>query len=213
MLEPRPTFQYATLPQQHEAAELGMWVFLATEVLFFGGLILAYLVYHHGYSADFAAAARETKIVIGTANTAILLTSSFLVAWAVTAAKMSAGRLAARLLWFAALLGGVFLVLKGVEYAREFHEGLFPGRGFRFDAAHERGARLFFLIYFIATALHALHVSVGIVELTAIGVRARQGRYSAAYHSPIAAAGLYWHFVDAGWVVLFALIYLPGRSG
>ena len=213
MLEPRPTFQYATLPQQHEAAELGMWVFLATEVLFFGGLILAYLVYHHGYTADFNAAGRETKIVIGTANTAILLTSSFLVAWAVATAKMSAGRLAGWLLWAAACLGVVFLALKGVEYAKEFHEGLFPGRDFRFDPAHERGARLFFLIYFIATTLHALHVSIGVVVLAIIGVRARQGRYSAAYHSPITAAGLYWHFVDAVWVLLFALIYLPGRSG
>jgi cytochrome c oxidase subunit 3 len=213
MPEPRPTFQYATLPQQHEAAELGMWGFLATEVLFFGGLILAYLVYHQGYTADFNAAGRETKIVIGTANTAILLTSSFLVAWAVTAAKAGAGRLAASLLWMAAILGVVFLVLKGVEYTKEFHEGLFPGPDFRFDPAHERGARLFFLIYFIATALHALHVSIGVVVLAIIGVRARLGRYSAAYHSPITAAGLYWHFVDAIWVVLFALIYLPGRSG
>jgi cytochrome c oxidase subunit 3 len=213
MPEPRPAFQYATLPQQHEAAELGMWVFLATEILFFGGLILAYLVYHHGYTADFEAAGRETKIVIGTANTAILLTSSFLVAWAVTAAKASVGRVAAWLLWIAAILGVVFLVLKGIEYASEFREGLFPGRGFQFDAAHERGARLFFLIYFIATSLHALHVSIGIVVLAVVGVRTRQGRYSAAYHSPITAAGLYWHFVDVVWVVLFALIYLPGRSG
>ena len=213
MPEPRPTFQYATLPQQHEAAELGMWVFLATEVLFFGGLILAYLVYHHGYAADFNAAGRETKIAIGTANTAILLTSSFLVAWAVAAAKGGASRVAAWLLWVAAILGVVFLALKGVEYTKEFHEGLFPGRNFQFDPVHERGARLFFLIYFIATALHALHVSVGIIVLAVIGTRARQGHYNSAYHSPITVSGLYWHFVDAVWIVLFALIYLPGRSG
>jgi cytochrome c oxidase subunit 3 len=113
MPEARPAFQYATLAQQHDAAQLGMWTFLATEVLFFGGLICAYSAYRHGYPADFAAAGRHTKIVIGTVNTAILLTSSFLVAWAVTAAKLGSGRLAAALLFGAALLGAMFLGLKG----------------------------------------------------------------------------------------------------
>ena len=115
MPEARPAFQYATLAQQHDAAQLGMWTFLATEVLFFGGLICAYSAYRQGYPADFAAAGRHTKIVIGTVNTAILLTSSFLVAWAVTAAKLGSGRLAAALLFGAALLGAMFLGLKGYE--------------------------------------------------------------------------------------------------
>jgi cytochrome c oxidase subunit 3 len=212
MPEPRPAFQYATLQQQHEAAQLGMWVFLATEVLFFGGLILAYLVYRHGYPADFAAAGRHTKIFIGTVNTALLLTSSFLVAWAVMAAKTSAGGRASLLLWFAAILGLVFLALKGVEYAQEYREHLVPGRDFQFEPVHAHGAELFFLIYFIGTCLHALHVTIGIAALAATGWRARQGRYSENYHGPITIAGLYWHFVDAVWILLFALIYLPGRN-
>ncbi|AXK82297.1 cytochrome c oxidase subunit 3 family protein [Pseudolabrys taiwanensis] len=213
MPEAQPAFPYATLPQQHEAAQLGMWTFLATEILFFGGLVLAYLVYHYGYPQDFDAAARHTKIVLGTTNTAILLTSSFLVAWAVTAGKTGFGRGAAVLLAAAAGLGLIFLALKGLEYSEEYRERLVPALNFSFDAAHARGAQLFFVFYFVATGLHAIHVAVGIAILLAIANRARQQRYSADYHAPLTVAGLYWHFVDAVWVVLYALIYLPGRSG
>jgi cytochrome c oxidase subunit III len=213
MSDSQPAFPYATLPQQHEAAQLGMWTFLATEVLFFGGLIVAYSVYRFGYPADFQAAGRHTEIVVGAANTAILLTSSFLVAWAVTAARLGLGRLAGGLLIGAAAMGVLFLGLKGYEYLEEFHAHLVPGLDFQFDAAHARGAMLFFIFYFVATGLHGLHVAIGVIVLLAIAVRARQGAYSMAYHSPITVAGLYWHFVDLVWIFLFALIYLPGRSG
>jgi cytochrome c oxidase subunit III len=213
MPEAQPAFQYATLPQQHEAAQLGMWCFLATEVLFFGGLIVGYFVYRFGYPADFAEAGRHTKIVIGSANTAILLTSSFVVAWAVTAARLDLGRLAAALLVGATLLGALFLALKGYEYLEEFRERLVPTVNFHFDAAYARGALLFFIFYFVATGLHALHVAIGLIVLLAVAARARQGAYSLRYHAPITVAGLYWHFVDIVWVFLFALIYLPGRSG
>ena len=111
MPEPQPAVQFADLRQQHDAAQLGMWIFLATEVLFFGGLILAYCVYRFGNPDGFAEAARHTRIVIGTINTAVLLTSSFLVAWAVTAARLRQGKIAGMLLWTAALLGALFLAL------------------------------------------------------------------------------------------------------
>lgn len=213
MPEPQPTFQFVNLRQQHDVAQLGMWVFLASEVLFFGGLILAYTAYRSGYPNGFAAAARETRIVIGTTNTAILLTSSFLVAWAVTAARLREARLAAILLWAAAALGVVFLVLKGFEYHGEYLDSLVPGLNFDFSR-HEAGAvALFFAFYFVATGLHAIHIAVGIVVLVVIGLRASQHTYSARYHAPITVAGLYWHFVDMVWIFLFALIYLPGRSG
>jgi cytochrome c oxidase subunit 3 len=213
MPEPRPAFQYATLSQQHDAAQLGMWTFLATEVLFFGGLILGYCVYRYGYPDDFAAAGRHTKIVIGTLNTAILLTSSFVVAWAVAATKIGLARLAGSLLGAAALLGVLFLALKGYEYRAEYKENLVPGLNFVFDPTHARGAMLFFMFYFVATGLHALHVAVGVVVLATIAWKARRGAYSARYHGPVTVAGLYWHFVDVVWIFLFALIYLPGRSG
>jgi len=213
MPEAQASFQFADLRQQHEVAQLGMWTFLATEVLFFGGLILVYAVYRFGYPADFAAAARQTKIVIGAANTAILLTSSFLVAWAVAVARVAAARAAAILLSSAALLGVVFLALKGLEYSQEYREHLVPGIDFAFASEHARGAELFFMFYFIATGLHAIHVLVGIGVLAVIARQARRRAYSAKYHAPITVAGLYWHFVDVVWIFLFALIYLPGRSG
>ena len=205
------TFQYAEMRQQEHAAELGIWVFLATEVLFFGGLILTYCVYRSAHPDGFAEAARHTRIVIGTANTAILLTSSFLVAWAVAIVGRAA-RAGAALLGGAAALGCLFLALKGVEYAIEYREHLVPSASFAFDGADQRSAWQFFSFYFIATGLHALHVAIGIVVLAVIALRARARAYSQAYSTPVTVAGLYWHFVDLVWVVLFALIYLPGRA-
>lgn len=212
MPEPQPAMQFVDLRQQHDVAQLGMWVFLATEVMFFGGLILAYWVYHIGHPGGFAEAARHTKIAIGTANTAVLLTSSFLVAWAVAAARAGAGRFGGALLWIAAGLGILFLALKGVEYRMEYDEHLVPGLNLAVPGPNGTATGLFFAFYFVATGVHAVHVAVGIVLLCVIGWRCHHGAYSARYHAPITVAGLYWHFIDVVWIFLFALIYLPGRS-
>lgn len=212
MPEPQPAFQFANLHQQHDAAQLGMWTFLATEVLFFGGLILAYCVYRIGDPDGFAEAARHTKIAIGTVNTAVLLTSSFLVAWAVAAARLRQGKVAGVLLWIAVLFGVAFLALKGFEYRSEYEEHLVPGLNFAVVGPKSMSIRLFFSFYFVATGLHALHVAIGIVALAVIGRQAYRRHYSDRYHAPIDVAGLYWHFVDVVWIFLFALIYLPGRS-
>jgi len=212
MHEPQPAMQFVDLRQQHDVAQLGMWVFLATEVLFFGGLILAYSAYRIGYSSGFAQAAARTEILIGSTNTAVLLTSSFLVAWAVVIVRLREGRIAGLLLWGAAGLGIVFLALKGIEYGIEYRAHLLPGLNFAATGSQAHATHLFFAFYFIATGLHAVHLAVGIVVLVVIGVRARQGAYSEHYHAPITVAGLYWHFVDVVWIFLFALIYLPGRS-
>lgn len=213
MPDAQPAFQFVDMRQQHDVAQLGMWVFLATEVLFFGGLILAYCVYRVGYPTGFAEAARHTRIIIGTANTAILLTSSFLVAWAVAAARLRESRFSALLVWSAGLLGLLFLGLKGIEYSIEYREHLLPGLGFAFSGPQSNAVHLFFSFYLVATGLHAVHVAIGIAILAIIGLRARRNAYSDTYHSPITVAGLYWHFVDLVWIFLFALIYLPGRSG
>jgi len=207
-----PADQFVDMRQQHETAQLGMWTFIATEVLFFGGLLLAYCVYRIGDPEGFAEAARHTKIVIGTINTAVLLTSSFLVAWAVTAARLRQGRMAGLLLGFAAVLGLAFLALKGVEYAKEYDEHLIPRLDFAYAGPKATSVYLFFSFYFVATGLHALHIAIGVVVLAVIGWQAGRGRYSERYHSPITVAGLYWHFVDVVWIFLFALIYLPGRA-
>ena len=203
--------QFVSSRHRDDTAELGMWVFLGTEVLLFGGLILGYLVYRHAYPAAFTAASRHTEIVIGTANTAILLTSSFLVACAVDAFSVETRKLCAGLLSGAILLGLAFIVLKGVEYAGEYREHLVPGIDFSFEPDQANGAQLFFVFYFVATAIHAFHMMVGIGLLAVFAVltwRSPTTRHRAALHS----TALYWHFVDMVWIFLFALIYLPGRS-
>jgi len=203
--------QYASIRHRDETAELGMWVFIATEVLLFGGLMLGYIVYRHAYPTAFAAAGRHTDIVIGTANTAILLTSSFLVACAVDAFAAETRKICITLLSGAILLGLIFIVLKGIEYSDEYREHLVPGINFSFEPANADGAQLFFVFYFVATSVHAVHMLVGIgllAVLARLTYRSPDSRHRAALHS----AALYWHFVDVVWIFLFALIYLPGRS-
>lgn len=203
--------QFVSAHHRDETAELGMWVFIATEVLLFGGLFLGYFVYRHAYPAAFMQASRHTDIVIGAANTAILLTSSFFVASAIEACSKGDRKITAALLSAAILLGLAFMVLKGFEYSNEYREHLVPGFYFDFDQAYLNGAQLFFVFYFVATTIHALHMLVGISILGLLALfiyRAPTTRHRTALHS----AALYWHFVDMVWIFLFALIYLPGRS-
>ncbi|UEM01803.1 cytochrome c oxidase subunit 3 family protein [Skermanella rosea] len=209
----RPEPQYATLEQQADVAVFGMWIFLATEVLFFGGMLFAYTVYRGVYPEGFAEAGRHTKIVIGTVNTVILLTSSFVVAWAVHLAERGRGRGVAVLLGVAALLGTVFLGLKGFEYYQEWHEGLVPGLRFEETGPHAHAMELFYLLYFMMTGVHGFHVTIGIGLMATMAVRAWRGAFSSAYHTPVEITGLYWHFVDIVWIFLYPLIYLVGRSG
>jgi cytochrome c oxidase subunit 3 len=208
-----PAAHFVDLRQQREASELGMWVFLSTEVLFFGGLFLLYTAYRNADPAAFAEAGRHTKIVIGTINTAVLLTSSFAVAWAVAAVRLGERRLVVILLGAAAFLGLVFLGLKAFEYLDEYREHLVPGLDFAFAGRHAGGVELFFMFYFVATALHAVHLTIGIVALLVMAWRSNRGDFTPDYHNPLTVTGLYWHFVDVVWIFLFALIYLPGRSG
>jgi cytochrome c oxidase subunit 3 len=204
--------QYVDLAHQSETAELGIWAFIATEVLFLGGLFAAYSFYRYLHPAGVAAAANHTKIVIGSANTAMLLTSSFAMSWASIAARGGASRLAGRLMWAAAGLGFVFLCLKGVEYAEEIGEHLWPGPSFAIDIAEPKVGEVFYFLYWVMTGIHALHLIAGVAVLAIIGRRAVREVYSAAYHAPVRVVSLYWHFVDIVWIFLFALIYLPGRG-
>jgi cytochrome c oxidase subunit 3 len=193
-----------------DAAQLGMWIFLATELLFFGGLFAAYAWGRTRWPEGFSVASRHTHVALGTLNTALLLSSSALVALAAACAGEERRRRAAgRLLGGAALLGVAFLALKGVEYAKEWHESLFPGPGFAL--AKHTGAELFFVLYFVMTALHALHllVGVGLLGLFAWGALRHRPWADAAR---VEVAGLYWHFVDIVWIVLYPLLYLIGRA-
>jgi cytochrome c oxidase subunit III len=204
--------QFVDLAHQSETAELGIWGFIATEVLFLGGLFAAYSFFRYQQPEAVIEAARHTKIIIGSVNTGLLLTSSFFMSWASLAARDGQSRLLGRLMLIAAGLGVVFIALKGLEYGEEITEHLWPGQYFSLDVAEPREAEVFYFIYWLVTGIHALHLMVGIGAVGVIARRALRGEFSAAYHSPVRVVSIYWHFVDIVWIFLFVLIYLPGRG-
>jgi cytochrome c oxidase subunit 3 len=197
--------------QQREAASLGMWVFLITEVLFFGGLFCTYLVYRHWYPAAFTAASHEMLVWAGTTNTAVLITSSLTMALAVRAAQLGNRRQLIWLLVATMALGCVFLGIKGIEYYTEYIEHHVPGRNFEFEAEHFRHAQIFFSLYFTMTGLHAVHMIIGLGIMSAMLWMSYRGVITPEYYNPIEISGLYWHFVDIVWIFLFPLLYLIGR--
>ena len=212
--------QFRDHAQQDFARSLGMWVFLSSELLFFGPLLLGYLylrMYHPGATGM---ASRHTDMLLGTVNTAVLLTSSFCMALAGHAAQgggTEGRRRAARLLALTALLGVVFLAIKGYEWRQEFDEHLFPGPGFHPFDAHTPsalyGMELFFLLYFAGTGLHALHLFIGVSACVWLMVVLRKAPPRGPGDEAVELVGLYWHFVDVVWIVLYPLLYLTARSG
>ena len=208
---PALAHQFDSLGQQTEAATLGMWVFLVTEVLFFGGLFLTYTVYRSFYPAAFSAASHELDILLGGINTAVLITSSLTMALAVHAAQLGQRRLLMIFLVVTMVLGTVFLGIKAVEYYHKFAEHHVPGATFQFEREHQRHAQIFFSLYFIMTGLHAIHMIIGIGVLLVMWIWAWRGRITTDYAGPIEISGLYWHFVDIVWIFLFPLLYLIGR--
>ncbi|HSO07901.1 MAG TPA: cytochrome c oxidase subunit 3 family protein [Pelomicrobium sp.] len=203
--------QFADARQQRTAATLGMWVFLATEVLFFGVLFAAYLAIRYIHAGAFALGSQHTDLVLGSVNTGVLLTSSLTIALAVRAAAL--GRDRATTGWLAAtmILGTAFLAIKGFEYRQEYLEGLVPFLGFRYDGPRGEGVELFFILYFVMTGLHALHLLIGIAVVGAVAFLNARGRFSRPWHTPVGLTGLYWHFVDVVWIFLFPLFYLVAR--
>lgn len=204
--------QFDSLPQQQEASEVGMWLFLCTEIMFFGGVFLAYAIYRMQDEATFALASRELDLTLGTINTVVLLGSSLTMALAVDAARMRAPRSLSRLLIATSILGTVFLVIKGFEYYHKYEHHLMPFRGLIFEwHGPGRGhAELFFNLYFLMTGIHALHMVIGIgMLLILLGVASRGGLLG-DFSTPVHCVGLYWHFVDIVWVFLFPLLYLIG---
>ena len=211
---PALAHHFDNLAQQGEASTLGMWVFLVTEVLFFGGLFLVYLVYRSIYPEAFIAGSHELDVMLGTINTAVLITSSLTMALAVHGAQTNNRRLVLILLVATMVLGAVFLGIKSVEYYHKFEEHHIPGPGFQFeDKALVNHVQLFFSLYFVMTGLHALHMIIGLGIMTWMLWWTWRGVISAEYYSPIEISGLYWHFVDIVWIFLFPLLYLLGRHG
>jgi cytochrome c oxidase subunit 3 len=231
---------FETLEQQRQSTTLGMWVFLVTEIMFFGGLFAAYVVYRNMFHEAFNAASHHLNVRLGGINTAVLIASSFTMAMAVRGSQQGKRRATAAFLILTLILGFTFLGIKAVEYRHKFEEHLFPGPTFQFQAhaaadlavAMERGdishhapsgvsphtqvvdprhARIFFSLYFAMTGLHALHMVVGAGLLAWLLKPTLAGRFGPAYHDPVECVGLYWHFVDIVWIFLFPLLYLIGR--
>jgi cytochrome c oxidase subunit III len=223
---------FDTMEQQREAAALGMWVFLLTEVLFFGGLFIVYTLYRSWYYEAFALASKSIEIVPGLINTVVLIASSLTMALSVRSAQTNQKKATVNWLIATIILGSVFLGIKVYEYALKFEHLHVPGAAFDFyHHADETGVpleepasgmtmgrdeiqrttQLFFSLYFMMTGLHALHMIVGVVILFVILWMAHKGRFDSEWHAPVEMTGLYWHFVDIVWIFLFPLLYLVER--
>ncbi len=209
---PHLEFQYGGMAHQAETALSGMWLFLATELLFFGGLFLIACITWAQHGVAIARASARAEFGIGTANTVILLLSSAAFTWGISRARRGDNRgvLAASVI--TAALGITFLALKGVEWSEDFDKHLFPGPSFALIGAGSGVAQIFWSFYFLATFLHGLHMIVGVILVGWIGNAARKDRFSEAYYTPVEAVGLYWSFVDMMWLILYPLIYLPGQA-
>ena len=199
--------QFDDVAQQRAAAALGIWVFLATEVLFFGGPLLVYLISRFEHAAEFAAGSHRLETALGVANTAVLLTSSLTMAYADEAAERGRARLATACLTATALLGVVFLLIKAHEYRTEYAEGLLafsPHRALEAGA----GEQLFFNVYLFLTGLHAVHLTIGIGAVLAAAVAFARPRPRETRAAQVRITALYWHFVDIVWIFLLPLLYL-----
>lgn len=201
--------QFDTLEQQYEAARLGLWLFLATEVLFFGGLFMAYTVYHLLYPVAFAAAMKETNLACGTVNTGILLTSGLSMSLGVHAIQRGRHQPCVLYLILTFLLGLGFLAIKGLEYAGDLREHLVPGIHFKPGAAPSE--QIFFWLYWAMTGLHAVHLIVGLGLIAAVAFLVSRRRFSAEYFTPVELTAIYWGFVDLMWIFLYPLLYLIDR--
>lgn len=224
---------FENMEQQREAGTLGMWIFLVTEIMFFGGMFLAYTLYRSLFPASFASASNHLDIKLGALNTGVLILSSFTMAMAVYFTQVGNRRWQIICLALTLALGLTFLGVKAVEYRDKYTDHLIPGRlipSNKFDPKvqvedepldHHKlhllpGATLpqvemFYWIYFAMTGMHALHMIIGAGLLTFLLIYSIKGRFDPEYHSPVEVIGLYWHFVDIVWIFLFPLLYLLGR--
>ena len=206
-----PRAESVVVGRDRETSIFGMWVFLVTEAMFFGGAVGAFLIYFFLHRPAFEEASHHMNVLLGGINTLVLLTSSFAVALAVHSAENDQPRKTGVLLSVAVLAAFAFLGIKATEYAEHIHHHLYPGSGFAYDGPDAPQIRLFFGFYFVLTGLHALHVTGGIFFLGIVAWRAFHGRYLGGRYGKVESAGLYWHFVDIVWIFLYPLLYLIGR--
>jgi cytochrome c oxidase subunit 3 len=194
--------------QQFDSAKMGMWVFLVTEILFFGGLFAAYIVYRAWYPDLYTQASTELDTLLGTINTIVLIGSSLTVAMAIRAAQLNKTKQIAINLGITILLATAFMVIKYFEWTHKFHLGIFPGEFYTYEGIAHPKASVFFSIYYLMTGLHGIHVIIGIGLMIWLLVKALKGRFGSQYYTPVEITGLYWHLVDIIWIFLFPLFYL-----
>ena len=194
--------------QQFDAAKLGMWVFIVTEILFFGGLFVAYIIYRFWYPDLFTEAATHLITIAGAINTLVLIASSVSVAMAIRSAQLDQKRNTIISLGITLAFAFAFLVIKGFSWMHEFQEGIFPGKFYAYEGIAHAQAPIFFSLYFLMTGLHALHVIIGIGLMIWLLKRTLNDDFGSEYYTPIEITGLYWHFVDLIWIFLFPLFYL-----
>jgi cytochrome c oxidase subunit III len=208
----RPEIQYATLEQQGDTAQLGMWVFLVNETIFFGALIFTYFVYRLAYPDEIAHAAKEAVLWCGSVNLVILLTSSLTMVLAINSAAQGRHRNMIRWLIATAALGVAFLLIKGYEYYLDFESKVVPVVNFETKPGEGRAGQLFWVFYWVATGLHAIHLMIGVGLVLYMLWRIRQRKITSEYYAPLEVVGIYWSFVDTVWLFLYPSIYLVGRS-
>jgi cytochrome c oxidase subunit 3 len=209
---------FADMEQQRETASFGMWMFLLTEIMFFGGLFCAYLVYRASYYQAFVEGSQKMNIWLGATNTAVLICSSLTMALGVRCAQLGQKKLMVVLLLLTILFGFGFLGIKAIEYHEHWENHEFPGPNFHFqtisgappvDAQH---TEIYFSLYWAMTGLHALHMVIGIGLVSWLVIAGMRGAYNPEYYSPVDNVGLYWHFVDLVWIYLFPLLYLISKK-
>lgn len=196
--------------QQRESAKLGMWVFLVTEVLLFGGLFVAYGVFRAWYPEMFYNAHKQLDVVLGTVNTIVLITSSVTMALAIRFMQVDKKKLTSLFLVLTLLFAFTFLVIKYFEYSHKIELGQLPGKFYTFQGIQGNNPHIFFSIYFTMTGLHGLHILVGMIIIGWVLYRTRRDHFSSEYYTPLEMTGLYWHLVDLIWIFLFPLLYLIG---
>ncbi len=208
---------FADMDQQKESSTFGMWLFLVTEIMFFGGLFCAYLIYRSTYYSAFVAGSQTMNIWLGATNTAVLICSSLSMALGVRCAQTNKIKMMAVLLLITIVFGFAFLGIKAVEYHEHWTHHQFPGPNFQFEGAEAEGVspqnvQIYFSLYWAMTGLHALHMIIGIGLVTWIVIAGWRGAYGPDYYSPVENVGLYWHFVDLVWIYLFPLLYLISKK-
>jgi cytochrome c oxidase subunit III len=215
MAGPKLAEHFDSLERQNFAARLGMWVFLGSELLIFAGLFALYVIYRMMYGEEFRIAEQHNDPLYGTINTAILITSSFTVAWAIHTIRAKGSRgVAVLCLVITILCGFGFGIVKSLEYAHHFHEGIYPGNYYAFYVDHNgvnmftAGAKTFFTLYYFMTGLHVLHVIIGLVVLVWMTVTTMRGRWTHEHYVGLELGGLYWHLVDLIWIFLWPMLYL-----